>query len=84
MFNTNQLDNLTKKLCAVLPQNLKQAEADIQDTFKSILQAGFSHLDMVTREEFDAQVNVLARTREKVEALQKQLDSCVAIHNPES
>jgi ubiquinone biosynthesis accessory factor UbiK len=82
MFNTNQLDSITKKLCSALPQSLKQAEADIHETFKSILQAGFSQLDVVTREEFDAQVNVLARTREKVEALQKQLDACVSIDNP--
>jgi ubiquinone biosynthesis accessory factor UbiK len=74
MFNPNQLDSLVKKLCATLPSSFQQVEADVQDTFKSILQAGFSELDLVTREEFDAQVKVLARTREKVEALQKQLD----------
>jgi BMFP domain-containing protein YqiC len=75
MFNPNQLDNLVKKLCATLPAGVQAIEADVQDTFKSILQAGFSELDLVTREEFDAQVKVLARTREKVEALQKKLDN---------
>ncbi len=77
MFSTNQLDNLAQKLCSALPVSVKQAEEELQNTFKSILQAGFSHLDIVTREEFDAQVNVLARTREKVEALEKQLDVCL-------
>ncbi|MCH9689269.1 MAG: accessory factor UbiK family protein [Gammaproteobacteria bacterium] len=78
MFNAQQLDNLTKKLCATLPTSIQQIEADMQDTFKSILQAAFSQLDLVTREEFDAQVKVLARTREKVEALQNQLDIILA------
>jgi BMFP domain-containing protein YqiC len=44
------------------------------DQFKDILQATFTRMDLLTREEFDAQVKVLARTREKVEALQQQLD----------
>lgn len=75
MFNSNQLDGLTQKLCAALPTSFQQIEADVHDSFKAILQAGFAQFDLVTREEFDAQVKVLARTREKVEALQKQLDT---------
>ncbi|MDX2345585.1 MAG: accessory factor UbiK family protein [Legionella sp.] len=75
MFNASQLDNLVKKLCETLPSGIQQIEADVQDTVKSILQAGFAELDLVTREEFDAQVKVLARTREKVEALQAQLNT---------
>ena len=55
--------------------SFQQIEADVHDSFKAILQAGFTQFDLVTREEFDAQVKVLARTREKVEALQKQLDT---------
>ncbi len=74
MFNSNQLDSLAKKLCSALPTGFGQVEESIRDTFKSILQAAFTELDLVTREEFDAQVKVLARTREKVELLQKELD----------
>ncbi len=39
-----------------------------------MLQVAFSHLDLVTREEFDVQTKVLARTREKLEHLQTQLE----------
>jgi ubiquinone biosynthesis accessory factor UbiK len=74
MFNSPDLNGLIQKLCAAVPANLQTIETDLHDTFQSILQAGFSELDLVTREEFDAQVKVLARTREKVEALQAQLD----------
>ena len=44
------------------------------DQFNDILQATFTRMDLLTREEFDVQVKVLARTREKVDALQQQLD----------
>ena len=81
MFDAKQLDSLTQKLCAALPSGLEQAETDVHEAFSSILQAGFSELDLVTREEFDAQVKVLARTRTKVEALQAQLDQCLSINN---
>lgn len=77
MFNLDQLDSMAEKLYAAMPSGLHTIEADVQATFKSILQTGFAQLDVVTREEFDAQVKVLARTREKVEALQKQLDEYV-------
>ena len=78
MFNPGQLDDLTQKLCAALPSSFQNIENDMQATFQSILQTGLAHLDVVTREEFDAQVKVLARTREKVEALQKQLDEYIS------
>jgi len=77
MFNPNQLNDIATKLYEAMPSGLHTIEADVQATFKSILQTGFSHLDVVTREEFDAQVKVLARTRAKVESLQKQLDEYV-------
>ena len=53
-----------------------------QDEFKqqvkSILQGSLDRLDVVSREEFDAQRAVLLRTREKVEALEKQLQAVEA------
>ncbi len=73
MFNTEQLDTLAQKLCSALPAGFGQIESEVRDSFKAILQAGLAQLDLVTREEFDAQVKVLARTREKVEALEQQL-----------
>ena len=80
MFNPGQLDEIATKLYAAMPSGFQSIEADVQATFKSILQTGFAQLDVVTREEFDAQVKVLARTREKVESLQKQLDEYVSMN----
>lgn len=77
MFDRIQIESLAHHLYESLPLSLKNIEQDILHQFKDILQATFSRLDLVTREEFDVQVNVLARTREKVEALQMQLDQLI-------
>ncbi len=75
MFPPKQLEDLVKKLCETLPSGFQSFESDLRQQFKEILQSAFTHLDLVTREEFDVQVKVLARTREKVEHLQTQVDN---------
>jgi BMFP domain-containing protein YqiC len=74
MFDSKDFDDLAKKLYSALPTSLQNIENDIQQKFQEILQSAFTRMDLVTREEFDVQVKVLLRTREKVEALQKQVD----------
>jgi BMFP domain-containing protein YqiC len=74
MFDPNQLENLAKKLYEALPSSVQQLEFEIQQQFKDILTSTFAHMNIITREEFDVQTHVLARTREKVEALQKSVD----------
>ncbi|GGI89998.1 accessory factor UbiK family protein [Legionella impletisoli] len=75
MFEPKDFDELAKKLYAALPSSLQEVEKDIQQKFQDILKSAFKRMDLVTREEFDVQVKVLLRTREKVEALQKQIDA---------
>ncbi len=75
MFNPKQLEDLAKNLFSALPVSLQNLEADIQQQFKEILNAAFSRMDLVTRDEFDVQVKVLARTREKIDLLQTQIDA---------
>lgn len=75
MFNPKDFEELSKKLYAALPTSLQNLENDIQQKFQEILKATFIKMDLVTREEFDVQIKVLLRTREKVEALQKEVDA---------
>jgi BMFP domain-containing protein YqiC len=75
MFAPKQLEELAKNLIAILPPSLQNLEKDIQQQFKEILQSTFARLDLVTRDEFDIQVKVLARTREKLDALQMHVES---------
>ena len=70
-----QLEDLAKKLFSALPSSLQNLETDIQQQFKEILHATFTRMDLVTRDEFDVQLKVLARTREKIDALQNQVDA---------
>jgi BMFP domain-containing protein YqiC len=46
---------------------------DIEKNVKTMLSQGFSKLDLVTREEFDVQMQVLAKTRSKLEALEARV-----------
>jgi BMFP domain-containing protein YqiC len=53
---------------------LKNSPArDVERNVKAMLSQGFSKLDLVTREEFDVQVQVLARTRARLEELERRL-----------
>ena len=73
MFEPKQFEDLAKKLYSSLPSSLQSVESEILQKFKDILQITFTHMNLVTREEFDVQVKVLARTREKVDALEKKI-----------
>lgn len=69
-----QLDELAKKLLNLLPISADEIKEDLEEKVKLILQSSLSKLDMVSREEFDIQTQVLAKTRAKLEALEKQLE----------
>lgn len=71
MIDLNHLDDLARRLSALVPPGLREGRDELQQNFKSVLQTGLARLDLVTREEFDVQRAVLLRTREKLEALQR-------------
>ena len=73
MIDLAQLDELARRLSGLVPPGLREGREDMQQNFKSVLQAGLGKLDLVTREEFEVQRAVLARTREKLEALERSL-----------
>ena len=74
MFNAASIDELANKLFSILPAGVQGLEKELQQQFSEILKSGFTKLNLMTREEFDVQVKVLARTREKLEQLQAQVD----------
>jgi len=67
------IENLAKKLADSLPGGLRSMRDDLEKNFRSVLRNGLDKLDLVTREEFEVQEAVLARTREKLEALEARL-----------
>lgn len=82
MFDPKQFDDIASKLFAALPDSLQNIEKDIQQKFKEVLQATFARMDLITREEFDVQCKVLARTREKLEHLQEQVEQLLKEKTP--
>lgn len=73
MHASFKIDEITKKILALLPIDAQNIEDEIKQKIKMILQASLSKLDLVSREEFDIQTQVLAKTREKVEHMEKQI-----------
>ncbi|WP_373767313.1 accessory factor UbiK family protein [Glaesserella sp.] len=74
MLNPRNLEAIAQQLHNALPQSLKNVGNDLEEKFKQILQAQLAKLDVVTREEFDVQSQVLLRTREKLNELEKRLN----------
>jgi ubiquinone biosynthesis accessory factor UbiK len=69
------LDDLQRRVTGLLENT---PAADLQKNLKALLTQQFAKMDLVTREEFDTQAQVLARTREKLEALERRLAACEA------
>ncbi|QDE37983.1 accessory factor UbiK family protein [Luteibacter pinisoli] len=76
------IDQLAERLASLVPPGLAQARQDLHANFKDILAQGLRRLDLVTREEFDVQSQVLARTRERLESLEKRVASLEAGATP--
>ena len=70
----NYLKNITKKITENLPDDLEAIKGDLQQNIQSLIESQIKNLDLVTREEFEIQEQILIRTREKLEELEKQLD----------
>jgi len=70
MINQQLLDELGAKVKAVIANSPAR---DIEKNLRAMLTSAFARLDLVTREEFDIQSEVLARTREKLTQLEARL-----------
>jgi BMFP domain-containing protein YqiC len=74
MMNVKVIDELAKRLSAVLPPGANVLKEDMEKNMRSVLHAAFSKMDLVTREEFEVQAQVLQRSRAKLDALEKQVE----------
>lgn len=69
----SRLDELLRRFLEGLPPSLQAVRADLSAYADRGLRAGLARLDLVTREEFDAQARVLARSRELIDALETRV-----------
>ena len=70
MLSKALIDEIGSKVNEVLAASPAK---DVEKNIKALLTSVFARLDLVTREEFDVQQEVLARTREKPEALERRV-----------
>jgi BMFP domain-containing protein YqiC len=68
-----QVERLASRLADSLPGDLQALRDELEKNFRTVLAQGLAKLDLVTREEFEVQEAVLARTREKLEALERKV-----------
>lgn len=74
MIDITWIDELAARLAEALPPGARQVREDAEAQFRQLLKRAFERMDLVTREEFDAQKAVLERALVKLEALQRQLE----------
>lgn len=67
------IEDLTKRISDSMPSALREFQQDMEKNIHAALESVFTKMNLVTREEFEVQKGVLARTRAKVEALEKQV-----------
>lgn len=73
MFDPKSLDDIANRLAGAIPPGLNNLKEDLEKSFHAILQGALGKLDLVTREEFDVQKLVLAKTHAKLEDLEKRV-----------
>ena len=78
IMQSQQINHLADKIESLLPPGLKQVKQDFDQKLRSLLQQQLSKMDFVSREEFEIQSKVLARTRAKLEQLEKRLNELSA------
>jgi BMFP domain-containing protein YqiC len=68
-----RIDDLARRLLEQVPPALRAVQQDLEAGFRAVLRERLSQLDLVTRDEFEAQTRVLERTRARLEALEARL-----------
>ncbi|MGL5631342.1 MAG: accessory factor UbiK family protein [Azovibrio sp.] len=72
MFDPKVFEDISSKISAMIAASPAK---DVEKNVRALMSGFFSKMDLVTREEFDVQAQVLARTREKLQALEARVDA---------
>ena len=79
MLTADKLDELARKISQAIGESPAK---DIEKNVKALLQSALQRLDLIPREEFELQTQVLRRTREKLEALEERVATLEARRSP--
>lgn len=73
MINAKKIEEIARQVTEAIPPGLKNIASDFEDKTKTVLQRKLSQLDVVTREEFDVQTQVLIKTRAQLTLLENKI-----------
>lgn len=73
MLQSSQLEDLAAKLSQVVPPGLRGLRAELEQNFRAVLRANLERFDLVSRDRFDTQAELLARTQSRLATLEKRL-----------
>ncbi|TQQ04276.1 ubiquinone biosynthesis accessory factor UbiK [Vibrio cholerae] len=73
MFDAKKLEQIAKQIHKAMPQPVKELGADVEQKVRQVIQSQLNKLDVVSREEFDVQTQVLLRTRQKLTELEQKM-----------
>jgi BMFP domain-containing protein YqiC len=71
--NTKRIEELVESLTRLLPPGMKGLRSELRENFRAVLRANLERLDLVSRERFDVQAELLARTQAKLAVLEERL-----------
>ncbi len=73
MFDPKKIEQIAKQIHESMPQSVKDLGSDVEQKVRQVIQGQLNKLDVVSREEFDVQTQVLLRTREKLTQMEEKL-----------
>lgn len=74
MIDLRMIDELARRLGDALPPGVNQAKDELESQFRTVLTGAFERMNLVGREEYDAQCARLEELRERLQALETRLD----------
>ncbi|MHB8919991.1 MAG: accessory factor UbiK family protein [Halothiobacillus sp.] len=75
MSLTQTIEELSQRIEQALPESLRQTKMELDKTIRQAVMNAFQKMELVTRDEFDIQTQVLARTRAKLEAMEQRVSA---------
>jgi len=73
MSISHTIEEISQKIEQSMPESMRGIKNDAEKTVRSAVMNAFQKMELVTREEFDIQTQVLARTRARLEALEARV-----------
>jgi BMFP domain-containing protein YqiC len=70
---TTKIEEIVRRLVESVPPGVRAVQQDLESNFRAVLRASLTKLDLVSRDEFDAQMRVLERTRARLEELERRV-----------